>query len=65
MIKRGRGKGAGKWRNCRWRSPEAVGSDVVEMRNSVTNAADADRVLKRWATILNDHLAAVANASGG
>ncbi len=45
--------------------PEAVGSDVVEMRNSVTNAADADRVLKRWATILNDHLAAVANASGG
>jgi len=45
--------------------PEAVGSDVVEMRDSVTNAADADRVLKRWATILNDHLAAVADASGG
>ena len=45
--------------------PEAMGNDVLEMRDSVTNAADAERVLKRWASILNDHLAAVAKNSGG
>jgi Protein of unknown function (DUF3313) len=43
--------------------PEAVGGDFAEIRNSVTNMADADRVLRRWATILNDHLAAVTAAS--
>lgn len=43
--------------------PEAVGGDFAEIRNSVTNMADADRVLRRWATILNDHLEAVAATS--
>jgi hypothetical protein len=43
--------------------PEAVGGDFAEIRNSVTNMADADRVLRRWATILNDHLAAVTATS--
>jgi hypothetical protein len=40
--------------------PEAAGNnDMIKIRNSVTNRADADRVLRRWATILNDHLAKV------
>lgn len=43
--------------------PEAAGDDFVEVRNSVTNMADAERVLRRWATILNDHLAAVSAAT--
>jgi len=40
--------------------PEADGDDFWQVRNSVTNTADADRVLRRWATLLNDHLASVA-----
>jgi hypothetical protein len=36
--------------------PEAAGDDFVQVRNSVTNAADAERVLRRWATILSKHL---------
>jgi hypothetical protein len=43
--------------------PEAAGDGVFEVRNSVTNMADADRVLRRWATILNDHLATVDAAT--
>ena len=43
--------------------PEAVGGDFAEIRNSVTNMADADRVLRRWATTLNDHLEAVTATS--
>ena len=43
--------------------PEAAGGDFVEVRNSVTNMADAERVLRRWATILNDHLASVSAAT--
>lgn len=39
--------------------PEAAGNEMWEVRNKVTNKADADRVLKRWATLLNDHLAKV------
>jgi hypothetical protein len=39
--------------------PEAAGNDVWRIRNRVTNRADADRVLRRWATLLNDHLARV------
>jgi hypothetical protein len=39
--------------------PEAAGNDVWRIRNEVTNRADADRVLRRWATLLNDHLARV------
>jgi hypothetical protein len=37
--------------------PEAAGNDFFQIRNSVTNRADADRVFRRWAKILNDHLA--------
>ena len=43
--------------------PEAVGGDFAEIRNSVTNMADAERVLRRWATILNGHLEDVTAAS--
>ena len=43
--------------------PEAAGNDMFQVRNSVTNMADADRVLRRWATILNDHLGAASTAT--
>jgi len=43
--------------------PEAVGDNFAEIRNSVTNLADAERVLRRWANILNDHLEAVTAAT--
>jgi Protein of unknown function (DUF3313) len=36
--------------------PEAAGNDMWQIRNEVTNRADMDRVLKRWATLLNDQL---------
>lgn len=45
--------------------PEALGDDFWQVRNSVTNQADADRVLRRWATLLSDHLATVKAASAG
>ena len=44
--------------------PEAAGDEVFEVRNSVTNMADAERVLRRWATILDSHLATVSAAAG-
>lgn len=44
--------------------PEAVGGDFAEWRNSVTNQADAERVMRRWATLLNDHLAEVKSSAG-
>jgi hypothetical protein len=37
--------------------PEAAGNDFFQIRNSVTNRADADRVFRRWAKLLSDHLA--------
>ena len=43
--------------------PEAAGDEAFEVRNSVTNMADAERVLRRWATILDSHLATVTAAS--
>jgi hypothetical protein len=43
--------------------PEAAGDDFVEVRNSVTNMAAAEEVLRRWATILSNHLGEVAAAS--
>lgn len=46
--------------------PEAAGGEFVEVRNSVTNMAAAEEVLRRWATILSNHLgdaAAAASAS--
>lgn len=42
--------------------PKAAGNEMWQVRNKVTNKADADRVLKRWATLLNDHLARVQAA---
>jgi hypothetical protein len=36
--------------------PEAAGNDFFKVRNSVTNRADADRVFRRWAKLLSDHL---------
>lgn len=43
--------------------PEAAGDDFVEVRNSVTNMAAAEQVLRRWATILSGHLETVAAAT--
>ena len=44
--------------------PEAAeNAGVAQVSNSVTNRADADRVLRHWAGLLNDHLAKVASAS--
>ena len=43
--------------------PKAMGGNFAQIRNSVTNMADADRVLRRWATILSDHLEAVSAGS--
>jgi hypothetical protein len=45
--------------------PEALGDDFWQVRNSVTNQADADRVLRRWATLLSDHLATLKAAGAG
>lgn len=39
--------------------PEAAGNEFWEVRNSVTNRADADRVLRRWATLLNGKLSQI------
>ena len=35
----------------------AAGNDFWRARNRVTNRADADRVLRHWARLLNSHLA--------
>ncbi len=43
--------------------PEAAGADSFEVRNSVTNLADAERVLRRWATLLSQHLETVTAAT--
>jgi len=43
--------------------PEAAGDEVFEVRNSVTNMADAERILRRWATILSSHLETVTAAT--
>jgi len=43
--------------------PEAAGDDFFEVRNRVTNMADAERILRRWATILSDHLETVTAAT--
>ncbi len=45
--------------------PEAAdNAGIAQVANSVTNTADFDRVVRRWARILNDHLADVAGAPG-
>jgi hypothetical protein len=43
--------------------PEAAGGEFAEVRNSVTNLAAADEVLRRWATILSNHLGAAYGAN--
>lgn len=43
--------------------PEAAGGEFAEVRNSVTNMAAADEVLRRWATILSNHLGEATSAS--
>ena len=43
--------------------PEAAGDEAFEVRNSVTNMADAERILRRWATILSSHLETVSAAT--
>ena len=30
---------------------------MMQVADSVTNMADFDRIMRRWATILNEHLA--------
>lgn len=46
--------------------PKAIDDGFIQYSNRVTNKADADRLLRRWAQLLNDHLAEVkaANKSG-
>jgi hypothetical protein len=43
--------------------PEAVGGEFAEVRNSVTNMAAAEEVLRRWATILSNHLGEATSAA--
>ena len=42
---------------------EAAGNDMWRVRNRVTNRADADRVLRKWAETLNSHLAGAKPSS--
>jgi hypothetical protein len=43
--------------------PEAAeNAGLAEMASGVTNRADADRILRRWAELLNDHLAKVTSS---
>ncbi|MEM6582226.1 MAG: DUF3313 family protein [Pseudomonadota bacterium] len=46
--------------------PETVGGnfDIMQVRNSVTNTADENRTIKRWATILSEHLAKAGATPG-
>lgn len=39
--------------------PKAMDDSRIHYSNRVTNKADADRLLRRWAGLLNDHLAEV------
>lgn len=43
--------------------PEATGDGFFQIANSVTNMADADRVMRRWADILEKHLATMPGSS--
>lgn len=42
--------------------PEAAGNDRIQWANSVSNKAEADRILRRWADLLNAQLAEVKGA---
>ena len=39
--------------------PEAMDDGMIQWSNSVSNRAEADRILRRWAKLLNEHLAEV------
>jgi hypothetical protein len=44
--------------------PEAAENvGIAQMSSSVTNRADADRILRHWAELLNDHLAKATSAA--
>ena len=43
--------------------PEAAGDGFAQIANSVTNTADADRIIQRWATVLENHLATMPGAA--
>lgn len=40
--------------------PRAADDSRMQWSNSVTNRAEADRIMRRWAQLLNDHLGAAA-----
>lgn len=44
--------------------PEAAGGHTIQWSNRITNKAEADRIIRRWAQLLNDHLAEVKSATG-
>ena len=44
--------------------PEAAGDHSIQWSNRVTNKAEADRIIRRWAKLLNEHLAEVKSATG-
>lgn len=41
--------------------PEVAGNDFFQLRNNVSNSADENRVIRRWAVALNNHLESVAD----
>jgi hypothetical protein len=43
--------------------PEVAGDHAIKWSNRVTNKAEADRIIRRWAKVLNDHLAEVESAT--
>ena len=43
--------------------PEAAGDQTIQWSNRVTNKAEADRIIRRWAKLLNNHLAEVQSAT--
>ena len=45
--------------------PEAASDGLWHMSNSATNKYQADRILKRWATLLNKHLAEIKDVKPG
>ncbi|KAA1189604.1 DUF3313 domain-containing protein [Pseudohalioglobus sediminis] len=44
--------------------PKAIDDGFIHYTNRVTNKADADRILRRWARLLNEHLAEVKSQDG-
>ena len=40
-----------------------AGDHTIQWSNRVTNKAEADRIIRRWAKLLNEHLAEVQSAT--